>query len=219
MSVIVVSRVMMDAGHGGDQPGNVNFGVREKDSTLSLTLKVKHYAQLYSWSAQIKGPLIKGLMTRQDDRHVGIHKRADMARAEGCNAFVSIHTNSHINVFAKGAEAFVAVAGAHRYTSIQLGARILDELRAAGLAKRGVKDDSKSQHTGGLGVLRGTIDAMDSVLVEVGFASNLHDRRVICSPTGKEMIAMAIARAIVSHFGLDPAAGAAAFAASPAAKP
>lgn len=210
MSVVKIHRVMLDPGHGGTDPGNVNWGVKEKDSTLSLSAKIGHYIRLYSHNTQVQGPQVKTLRTRDCDRAVGIDRRAEMARENGCSLMLSVHTDSSINVFAKGTGAFISARQEHRAESRELAEVILAEVELVDLNNRGVKLDSSTK-VGSLGVLRNTCGMMPAVLLEVGFASNLHDRRIITSAVGKERIAMAVARAVVTWFGLDPAAGEKAF--------
>lgn len=211
MGVTTIYRVMVDPGHGGEAPGNVNRGVRECDSALSLSGKIKEHIKRMSWNGDLNGPQVKVFLTRNDDRYVGIDNRAKAARADACNAILSVHTNSSINPLVAGAEAFIsAKKTSHRGSSYELATDILDHLAPIGLKKRGVRDDSKTR-VGSLGVLRETCSVMDAVLVEIGYASNTGDRRIITSSDGKEKIGMAIARAVVEHFGLDPEAGHRAF--------
>ncbi|WP_245557558.1 N-acetylmuramoyl-L-alanine amidase family protein [Deinococcus peraridilitoris] len=95
-------RVVLDAGHGGRDPGMVGF-VTEKETTLSLALKVRE-------RLQHRG--IDVVMTRDDDSHLSPDKstdlglRAKMANAGTVNAFVSIHVNA-ASPSAQGIETWV----------------------------------------------------------------------------------------------------------------
>lgn len=210
MPVLKIHRVMLDPGHGGTDAGNVNWGVREADSTLSLAAKTGHYIRLYSWNRQLQGSQIRTLSTRASDCCAGIDRRANLARENACSLMLSIHTDSSINPLAKGAGAFISARQDHRAESRKLAESIVAGLELVGFKHRGVKLDS-STRVGSLGVLRNTCGMMPAVLVECGFASNLPDRKIITSVSGKELVARAIAKAVVRFFGLDPEAGEAAY--------
>jgi N-acetylmuramoyl-L-alanine amidase len=218
VNVTVIRRVCIDPGHGGKDPGNVNRGIRESATTFSLAGRIGHYIRLYSYDGQEGGSLLKTVFTRANDRFIGIDKRAQLARSQGCALMVSLHTNSAFNPLANGAEVWVPTKGEHQADSVRLAAAIVAALAEAGVRNRGVIPDCKSRYKS-LGVLRETVGAMPAVLVEPGFASNGHDRKLLSSPEGKDLMARKIAGAVARYFGFDPAAGAAAFAASPAAKP
>lgn len=213
--VTKIHKVMIDPGHGGRDPGNVNAGVYEKDSALTICSKIAQWCGIYSYNPTLGDAQIKALVTRDTDRYVDIDYRAKMARNQGCELMLSVHTNSSINLLAAGAEAYVSARNVepNHSRSVAIGAMILAGLANAGLKNRGVLLDSKSR-AGSLGVLRETVTAMPGVLVELGYASSLHDRRIICSPDGKVAMAKAIARAVVCHFGLDPDAGERAYTAA-----
>lgn len=206
MNVTLIRKVCIDPGHGGSQPGNVNWGLREKDTTLALGDRIGHYVRLFSHRKALGGPEVKTIFTRIYDISLDIPKRAEMAGKNGCDLMLSIHTNSSINPLAKGVEAFVAEVDHHRDSSERIAGEILRRLVLAGFKSRGVKPDTKSGPKS-LGVLRGTAPRMDAVLVEVGFASNPHDRAMLKNPRERETIAMAIAAAVVEHFGLSVAQG------------
>lgn len=205
MVVTRIHKVMIDPGHGGKDPGNVNLGLREKDTTFCIADRIGHYVRKLSTLDAGIGPQVKPLFTRPNDCYLGIDVRAAVARTQGCELMLSIHTDSSLNILANGANAYVSAHPAHQQTSEQLGNELLAELAKCGLKNRGVLLDSKS-HVGSLGVLRETCASMDAVLVEVGFASNLHDRKMLTSAVSREVFAAAIARAVVRHFGIEPAA-------------
>jgi N-acetylmuramoyl-L-alanine amidase len=210
MSGVKIHRVMLDAGHGGSDPGNVNLGLKEKDTTLSLVAKIGHYIRLFSWNADIDKPQINTLFARDKDRFVGVDRRAEMARENGCSLMLSIHTDSSVNVLAKGVGAFVSAKESHQAESTKLASAIVCDVADLGWKNRGVKLDS-STHVGSLGVLRNTCGMMPAVLVECGFASNLGDRKRLQSAADREAMAIRIAKQVVIFFGLNPVSGRDAF--------
>lgn len=79
--------VVIDAGHGGNDTGAVDNGVKEKDINLSVAKYLQEELQ-----KKIKG--IKVVMTRSNDTFVTLQGRADIANRNRADLFISIHTNS-----------------------------------------------------------------------------------------------------------------------------
>lgn len=90
--------VVLDAGHGGHDPGNLGNGYKEKDIALNVTLTVG--------KALEKIPNVKVIYTRKTDVFIELRERANIANKAKADLFVSIHCNSH-NSGAYGTETFV----------------------------------------------------------------------------------------------------------------
>ena len=101
--------VVIDAGHGGKDPGAVsaNGKLREKDITLKVALMVGE-------SIKKNHPEVKVLYTRKTDVFVGLNDRARMANKADADLFISIHVNAAENRSAKGAETFTLGVEADR---------------------------------------------------------------------------------------------------------
>lgn len=95
--------VVLDAGHGGKDPGNMGNGYKEKDIALKVVLKVGEALE--------KNPHIKVVYTRKNDVFIDLFKRGQIANKAHADLFVSVHCNSH-NSSAHGTETFVL--GTHR---------------------------------------------------------------------------------------------------------
>ena len=93
--------VVIDAGHGGKDPGAVsaNQKIYEKTITLNVALMVGE-------AIQANHPEVKVLYTRKTDKFVGLNDRAHMANKANADLFISIHTNAAKNRTARGAETF-----------------------------------------------------------------------------------------------------------------
>lgn len=98
-------RVVIDAGHGGKDPGAIGKISQEKDITLAVALEL---------GRRIKTELkdVKVIYTREDDRFIELFERANIANKNKADLFISIHINSSKNKEASGAEAWVL--GLHR---------------------------------------------------------------------------------------------------------
>lgn len=91
--------VVLDAGHGGGDPGNVGNGHKEKHIALKVALQVGKELE--------KNPDIKVIYTRKTDVFIELYKRADIANKADADLFVSIHCNSVGNPNPHGTETWV----------------------------------------------------------------------------------------------------------------
>ena len=95
-----ITTVVIDAGHGGKDPGALGKHSREKDVALAVALKTGHYIEKYL-------PDVKVIYTRKDDRFVELYKRAEIANKNNADFFISIHCNSNPSPKPYGAETYV----------------------------------------------------------------------------------------------------------------
>ena len=90
--------VVLDAGHGGKDPGNLGSGFKEKDIALSIILNIGVELEKYKD--------IEVIYTRKTDVFVGLHKRGAIANKADADLFVSVHCNAfHTQVY--GTETYV----------------------------------------------------------------------------------------------------------------
>jgi len=95
--------IVLDAGHGGNDPGNMGNNYKEKDIALKVVLQIGKQLE--------KNPSIKVVYTRKTDVFVDLAKRGEIANKAKADLFVSVHCNSH-HTQANGTETFVL--GLHR---------------------------------------------------------------------------------------------------------
>ena len=95
-----ISTVVIDAGHGGKDPGASGSHSREKDITLAVALKVGRYIK-----ANL--PDVKVIYTRTKDRFVPLIKRGEIANKNKADLFISIHCNANNSHKPYGAETYV----------------------------------------------------------------------------------------------------------------
>ena len=93
--------VVIDAGHGGKDPGACGVIAKEKDINLSVALKFGH-------QISEKHKDVKVVYTRETDKFIELDERANIANRHKANIFISIHTNAAAkkNSSAKGTETF-----------------------------------------------------------------------------------------------------------------
>ena len=168
--------IMMDAGHGGRDPGAVYNGRQEKDDTLRLALAVGEILQNNGIDVEY---------TRTTDVYETPFEKAMEANNAGVDFFVSIHRNSFpTDNEVSGVETLVYDLSGLKY---QVAQDIAQQLEAVGFVNLGVKARP------GLVVLRRT--AMPAVLVEAGFLNSDVDNQLFDDHF--QDIAQAIARGIL----------------------
>ena len=92
--------IVLDAGHGGKDPGAVNGKNQEKTINLNVTLKIGNIIEKNCSN-------VKVIYTRKTDVFVELYKRADIANKAGADMFVSVHTNAATGKSARGAETYL----------------------------------------------------------------------------------------------------------------
>ncbi|MDT8317593.1 MAG: N-acetylmuramoyl-L-alanine amidase [bacterium] len=106
-----VRKIVIDAGHGGKDPGAVGpRGTKEKDVTLRLAKRLKEKLE--------KDFAYQVVLTRDSDRYLQLDERTAIANVENADLFVSIHANANRNRKRYGMETYVMNARAsNRYAS------------------------------------------------------------------------------------------------------
>ncbi len=100
-----VQVVVIDAGHGGEDPGALGKISREKDIVLKIALKVGKYIEENC-------PDVKVIYTRDKDVFIPLYERADVANKSKADLFISIHANWAKSSKVSGAETYAL--GAHK---------------------------------------------------------------------------------------------------------
>lgn len=92
--------LVLDAGHGGKDPGAVGKNIYEKDLNLALALKIGE-------KIKQKYPNVKVVYTRDTDVFVPLQKRSEIANNNKADLFISIHANSSESKESEGLETFI----------------------------------------------------------------------------------------------------------------
>lgn len=173
-----MAKFIIDAGHGGNDPGATYNGRKESNDVLRLALRV---GQLLQENGQTV------LYTRESDKAVSLSERSLFENKNGCDYFVSIHRNAYQPEGAKGVETHVYSNGS---SGEQLANKVNLELVNVGFVDRKVKVSN-------FHVLRETKNP--AVLIEVGFIDNSSDNKLFDSKF--EAIAQGIARGCLKQVG------------------
>jgi len=175
--------VVIDAGHGGQDPGATNNSVKEKDLNLAIVLKLEEL---------LKAKNVKTFLLRQDDTFVGLYDRPYIANALNATLFLSIHNNAIDNSKVSGTETlyFPEKTGDTSFTGEKF-AKIIQDSLISNLKTVNRKTVERS----GLVVLRHT--KMPAALAEIGFLTNLADLKNLSSEAFQQKTAKALCYAIV----------------------
>ncbi|MCG9894945.1 MAG: N-acetylmuramoyl-L-alanine amidase, partial [Fimbriimonadaceae bacterium] len=174
---------VIDPGHGGNDPGAVFAGVREKDIALDVSLR---------FGRLLEREGVRVVYTRSTDVFIPLGRRSEIANEAAADLFISIHVNSNtVANTASGSKTFY-----HRQQSPGqlLSIAIEGELERQGrLRSMGPWSDTRIYRSG-FAVLRNT--RMPGVLVETGFINNSRDRAQLSRPEYRQQIADAILAAL-----------------------
>lgn len=219
--------VVIDAGHGGHDPGATSpySGKREKDLTLELARAIR--------DDLVAGGRVRVALTRSDDRYLVLEERYGIARRLKADLFLSIHADAAENEQANGASVYTLSEVASDREAARLAARenkaniingvdlgahssdvssiLLDltqreTMNAASdfarLLQREASDEMTFRTTAHRFASFVVLKAPDmpSVLFETGFISNRRDSEFLTSKTGQRKVARGVRDAVQIHF-------------------
>jgi N-acetylmuramoyl-L-alanine amidase len=223
--VYKIRKVVIDAGHGGKDPGAISRKSKEKDITLSVALKVGEYIKAQFSDVEI-------IYTRKEDVFVALDERSRIANENGADLFISIHCNANPNRSPYGTETYVM--GLHKSDgNLDVAMRenavityeedystkyegydpnsaesfiifslmqhsFLDQsLNMASLIQEEFRDRARRKDRGvkQAGFIVLWKTSMPSVLVELGFLSNAKEEEFLNSSEGQSYLASSIFRA------------------------
>jgi N-acetylmuramoyl-L-alanine amidase len=210
--------VLIDAGHGGRDPGATSQSGRLSEKALTLELAIALRDLL------VKRGRVRVALTREDDRYLTLDQRAAAARRLGAALFVSLHGDSAPNPLARGTTVYslsdvASSAEAARFAAAENQEPLSSEpdgsVRAilADLALRGQMEQSAALADRLVRRARGPVllrprphqfadfhvlrrAATPAVLVEVGYLSNVDDEAMLADPRRRAALLLALAQAI-----------------------
>lgn len=229
--------IMIDPGHGGDDPGAIGPGkVREKDVVLAISKALRDQIN------QQKG--YKAYLTRESDYYLALRKRSSLAREHNADLLVSVHADAFTRKEASGASVFaLSERGATSETARWLAQRenaadliggdgsvslddkdkvlagvLLDLSSTASLKASLNVGDHVLRSIGGLSRLHKpsvqqagfmVLKSPDipSILVETGFISNPEESRKLNTRKYQQKIAQAISNGVIRYFDQVPPPG------------
>lgn len=220
-------KVVLDAGHGGKDPGTMRGAIREKDIVLDVVLRLGKMLE--------QQPGIKVIYTRKTDVFIELRERAQIANKAKANLFISVHCNGVKSPVAKGTETFVMGMSRtdtnldiakkengvifleddynQKYKGFDpnnpetlLGLKILQEEFLGQSIELASEIEKNFQLTNRFsrGVKQQPIWVLDAtvmpgVLVELGFVSHPDEGLYISSDAGKDEMALSLFNSIIAY--------------------
>lgn len=172
--------IVLDPGHGGDNPGAMYEDIMEKDINLAVSQKLE--------------PLLRSLgytvvMTRYDDSTVDLYQRADIANAVEGDIFVSIHANA-TSVSSDFAGMYTYYHPLSKVAAVLAQAIQTPTAQITGAIDRGI-------NSADFVVLRETV--MPAVLVEMGFMTNHEELMNLIDEDYQYLLAYGMAEGIINY--------------------
>jgi N-acetylmuramoyl-L-alanine amidase len=224
--------VVLDAGHGGHDPGAVGFkGLYEKDVVLDIVRKMRDIMTS-------EYPLYEVILTRDSDVFIPLDERAAVANKKDAELFVSVHANASPNRQARGIETYLLnwtndeesmrVAARENAISLKKMKQVQNELGfiLASLERESKRDESvklaghiqnsltstitqQYHEVSNLGVKQALFYVlvgakMPSSLVEVSFISNPEEEKLLSDESYRQKIAYSIVAGIHAYFAATP---------------
>ena len=221
-----VDIIVIDAGHGGKDPGALGKKSKEKDLTLAIALKLGKYIETNL-------PDIKVIYTRTTDKFIELHKRSEIANDNNADLFISIHVNASRATHVTGTSTFVMglnrsdkqLEVVKRENSVILieddykkkydgfdpnspetkiifslyqNAYLEQSIKIAGEVQEQFKERAKrvNRDVRQAGLVVLWNCSMPSILVETGFITNPEEEKFLLTENGQAIIASSIYRAI-----------------------
>jgi N-acetylmuramoyl-L-alanine amidase len=216
-----IARVVIDAGHGGHDPGAHGNGITESELTLDVARRLRKLLEAEDG--------IDVVMTRDTDVYIPLEERTAIANREGADLFLSIHANASRNPQARGIETYFlsfamnpeaeAVAARENATSAQAMHNLPDIVKAIALNNKinesrdlavtvqksmAKRLSAKNRSLRDLGVKQAPFvvligAVMPSVLAEISFVTNRQDSALLKTSAYRQQIAQALFDAIQNY--------------------
>lgn len=170
-------RVVIDAGHGGEDNGVVVDEVLEKEITAAISRKIKFLNRNKS---------VEIIILRNSDEFISLSDRVDKINGLKPDMVISLHANFDEDSTINGFEVFVGEKNINNENSKEIAESIYKSTPKS-LAKRDVKETN-------LYILNNV--NCPAVLLEIGFLSNSNDREYLTSQLGQQRIAEMILKNI-----------------------
>lgn len=181
-----VMKLYLDPGHGGSDSGAVGNGLKEKEISLDIALKIRSILTNQYENVQIK-------MSRTGDSGKSLGQRTNEANAWGADFFLSIHCNA-FNGSARGYEDYIHTSLSNSSTT----AKYQDVIHAEVIKVNQLQD--RGQKKADFHVLRET--AMPALLTENGFIDNAQDAALMKQSSWRQKVAQGHAIGIAKAFNL-----------------
>jgi len=217
-----VNKIVIDAGHGGKDPGAIGkyYKTQEKDIVLDIAKKLEYYFKKYTD--------LTVYMTRDDDSYLSLEERTAFANSKKSDLFISIHANSAKNREVFGLETFwlnfttdphaISIAASENASSKKKMGELKELLKKISLTSKIIESRilARKVHYATLSYLQKDYKypdyktrkapfyvligaTMPSILIETGFISNKNNEKLLRSDIFKNKLAYGIYLGVLDY--------------------
>lgn len=185
--------IYLDPGHGGDEPGAISGGVKEKDLNLKVALKVEKLLKEKGYEV---------VMSRKTDKFVSLSDRAQEANKMKADIFVSVHHNAFMKT-ASGIETYSYNGlGNSKNIMSNNSKRLLNStVLSNSIHKKLINNtgaNDRNNRKANFHVIRET--TMPAVLLELGYMDNTKERAKLVTDSYQNKLAKGIAEGVINYF-------------------
>lgn len=184
--------IVLDAGHGGIDPGAIQKGIYEKN--LNFTI-LNNYAKTYFEKSDIKV-----YYTRLTDVKIDLYERADFAAEVGADLFISLHMNANNSTSITGTQVFYSSMN-NKKNAAGLNSYLLANALAKNLSKTMETKNRGASPSDFVVVKYNTVPA---VLIELGFLTNATERSKLTNASYQKKAAETIYNTVIDIFKTYP---------------
>jgi N-acetylmuramoyl-L-alanine amidase len=218
-----VSRIVIDPGHGGHDPGAKSNGLTEAELALDVALRLE--------KRLLKQPGVEVILTRRTNVYIPLEERTAIANRAGADLFLSVHANASTNTGARGIETYFlnfapdaaaeAIAARENAGSARTMRDLPEMVRAitlndkldesrdfAGLVQSRLYDGLKkaNRQVKNLGVKHAPFQVligavMPSILVEISFITNRQEASLLKTDKYRDHIAESLLHGVMEYQG------------------
>ncbi|SDJ85943.1 N-acetylmuramoyl-L-alanine amidase [Sediminibacillus albus] len=185
-----MTKIFIDPGHGGNDPGAIGNGLQEKDVTLAIALKIRDLL-----NRDYQGHSV--MLSRTTDQTLSLSQRTNMANSWGADYLVSVHIN------AGGGTGFESYTYNGNYPGKTETNRLRSIVHDAIVIETGFRDRGKKEAN--FHMVRES--AMQAVLTENGFIDNSSDAAALKSDAFLTRVARGHVIGVANALGLTPNSG------------
>lgn len=185
--------VVIDAGHGGDDPGKVGInGAREKDLNLEIARLVQQYLEANDIRVVMTRETEAGLYDEKasNKKVQDMKRRIEVIEETKPDVAVSIHQNSYPEEYVHGAQVFY-------YTGSKEGQRLAERIQNQLVTKTDAENRRRIKANDSYYLLKKT--GIPIVIAECGFLSNSEEAEKLCSADYQKRVAWAIHMGILRY--------------------
>ena len=180
-------KIFLDAGHGGSDNGASGNGLKEKNLTLDIVLRIAEGLEVYE-NAEV-------ILSRSGDSYPSLDDRTKQANAANADVFVSVHINSGTDARARGFESYIWNG------TTDSGTKALQNVMHEEIYNAAYKGlDDRGKKTANFAVLRQS--KMKAILTENLFISNAADAKLLADADFRQKIEQGHINGLAKFLGL-----------------